>query len=222
MSNSYTITVHFYSLATYLPSWIDDSDESGRPHLGNHIILRLNSLFMAPTALVAHLIDTVISIITSVGTLITLGMNTKLYNVNRNFLLQTRYTLSYVYYFLLKTINTRATMDEGGSDTGGLLSNIISLKMKSIASNCGNSTNVITRHVFSRMAYFLCGISTVVMRIVDLVIGLIAMIVSFLTLGKFKKINDIAYKGLTITGVIEDIFINLIHAINPWAREKSV
>lgn len=53
-------------------------------------------------------------------------------------------------------------------------------------------------------------------RVFDLVIGILAMTAALVTLGKVDVINNVAYRGLQVTGIVKDIFYNTTKMLNPW------
>jgi hypothetical protein len=62
----------------------------------------------------------------------------------------------------------------------------------------------------------------VITRLVDGIIGVIAAVLSFLTLGKVASINNVAYRALQAPGIVKDLFKCTIKFINPWAGVEKV
>lgn len=123
--------------------------------------------------------------------------------------------MSYMDRYLARTIGRKDAFIT--SDGDGFITHYVSGTLKSIARGCYNSDNIIKRHLVTRLTYVLLAITSVITRIVDGIIGVIAALASFLTVGKFESINNLAYRGLQTPGIINDLFYCTIKFMNPWA-----
>ena len=77
----------------------------------------------------------------------------------------------------------------------------------------------LTRHIVSRLSHGLFAVASVITRLWDFAVGLLAASLAFATLGKIETINHLAYRGLKVGGLCSDVFEHTIKAINPWTGE---
>ena len=119
----------------------------------------------------------------------------------------------------MRTINTGAKI-EVDDQKCGIISVFVQDKLMDLAREQRDSDSLLAKHVYSRLLYFGFAVSSIVTRIVDFVIGLLAAVASVLTLGKVKVLNTTAYNGLNVASVINDIHFGLMRTINPWAATR--
>ncbi len=81
----------------------------------------------------------------------------------------------------------------------------------------GPRTYGLLPHILGRITALFALVIIPIVRVIDLVIGLGALVVTIITCGQFPEVNKVAYRGLQITGIIGDLFwaINLL--ISPYS-----
>lgn len=80
------------------------------------------------------------------------------------------------------------------------------------------SKNFLARHVASRLTFGLLAISCVVTRVAELALACLALPFSILLLGKAKGLNQITFRGLQVTGILNDLLFCVLKIINPGAK----
>jgi hypothetical protein len=222
--NNYTLTLNFeLPAANYVTNNLAHSEN----FIKKHILSRISNFGLLFFSGFAALGDTIIGSFAGLGSIATLGMHDGTFLTAMEHLeIGTRSVLAYPYGHLLRTINPNALpeskrddnppyVDKGGKD--GLLAHYALDKLKNIARSCYNSENFFKKHVASRLTYVLMAIASVVTRIADFFIGLVAALLSLLTFGKFETINNIAFRALQAPAMLKDLFYCTIKFINPWA-----
>lgn len=182
------------------------------------ILARGACLGLAPLSFVTHAIDTVIGVGSGTVVLLTGGTHEDITIFASNHLRASKRLLASPYANLLLTLNPKASF---GSGDEGFVANFVIHSLKEIAKDCRGSDNLLISHVASRLSYAVLAISSLVARAVDGVIGVIAALFSFLTVGKFEPLNDFAVKGLYAPGIINDLFCCAVRVINPWEGNMS-
>jgi|LakMenEpi03Aug12_release.lakeMendotaPanAssembly.Ray.scaffolds.fasta_scaffold08994_16 hypothetical protein len=101
----------------------------------------------------------------------------------------------------------------------GLVTDFINknLSLQDLAKKCDNSENYLKRHVGSRLTYLSLALSSLITRIIDFIVGLLAAIVSLSIFGTSKFLNTMAYRELTGSALIKDLSFCAAKIINPWA-----
>lgn len=173
-------------------------------------------LGLAPLSFVTHVIDTVIGIGSGAGAIVTGGTQEAVNVFASNHLCASKSLLAIPYIYLLKAINVTADVNPTGD---GIVADFVIDSLKDIANDCLRSDNIFTRHVTSRLSYAVLAISALVARTVDGVIGVIAALFSFFTVGRYEFFNSLAMNGLGATGIINDLFCCTIRFINPGERD---
>ena len=177
------------------------------------IFARVAFLAIAPLSFVTNATDTMIGVVSGVGSIITCGAHKATNVFASQHLHYSKRLLVTPYVCLLRAINPTVSHEE--EKEGPAASFVIKL-LKNIAKDCRESDYLLERHVASRLTYALLAISAVVARAADGVIGVIAAFFSFFTVGYFEWLNNSAIEGLTATGIINDLFCCAIKFINPW------
>jgi|694.fasta_scaffold08994_15 hypothetical protein len=105
------------------------------------------------------------------------------------------------------------------ADGEGLVTDFVNktLTLRDSARNFYNSENYLKRHVASRLTYASLALSSLITRIIDFTVGLIAAIVSLSIFGTCQFLNSLAYRELTGSALIHDLSFCLARIINPWA-----
>lgn len=160
-------------------------------------------------------LDLIFGAIVAVLSIVTLG---SIKNLNKTAKEMTKAgggLLGNTYASLLLTTNPAAKISE---DATGFLNAHVAKPIFKNAQSLSQKDSVIARHVFSRALFCVAAVAAVITRIIDLVIGVLAMIVSFLTLGNYKSVNNLACSGLQVGGIVGDLHKTIVHMINPWAE----
>lgn len=175
---------------------------------------RVCHLGLVPLSGAAGLVDMIAEGFFGLVNLVTAGKNGwSGRKVQRSFLTSGA-ILAKPYANLLKAVNPKAKIE---NDWGGVCFSFLIPRLDRLAQGCSDSPNKFMHHVASRLTYVLAAISSVVARIIDVIIAVFAVILSFATVGKKEGINTCAYQGLRITAVINDVFNFATKVINPWA-----
>lgn len=117
----------------------------------------------------------------------------------------------------LQIVNPNAEWEKNARSGYSLISNgITSVRVnryfnKKVTSLQDNSVKF---HIFGRCIYFIAIPTTIVCKIVDLVIGVCAGIAAFLALGTELELNLMAARGLKITSLITDIPLMVTKVLN--------
>ncbi len=161
------------------------------------------------------ILDSIIGVGAAIASLGTLGLNKDLVEFTDKHLGDVEYLSIAPFGMTLLLFATGSP-----SDDATLTSEVVSRRLKNLASRCTNSDNLFKKHVGSRLTYALAVLSCVVTRVYDAVIGVLAFIPALLTLGHYSQLNRIAFNGLAVTGVVHDVFSNTIRVFNPFVDQK--
>ncbi len=209
-----------------------------------HVVARVGFLALTPWSLATSTADILIGIGAGIAVIGTAGKQKEAWDFAMNHLNSSRKIVVRPYFDLLMALNPQAkfsgSIDNmpyvqrqtatlmGQKDAfitvegDGFITHYVSEALKDVARNCYNSDNFLKRHVASRLTYLLLVISSVITRLMDGIIGVMAAILSFATFGKVESINNLAYRGLQATGIVQDVFYCTTKIINPWAGTKKV
>lgn len=80
----------------------------------------------------------------------------------------------------------------------------------------GRVVNFMIAQVGSRLLFALAAVVATIIRVVDLIIGVIAAALSIICLGHVEKLNKLALDNLTILGVINDLSNGIRGFVNPF------
>lgn len=212
--------------------WIKPEDTPIKKHVGS----RLCSLALAPASVITSAADTIVGIFAGFGSIFTLGLHRPTYICAARYLASSPGIVSRPFAKMIKVLNPSAFLEyskkkkEDGSAPDkafiqmqgkGLITHYVFNITNTAFRSCANSEYWLMRHVVSRLTLLLSAVAHVISRVVDAIIGSIAAVFAFLTLGKVDSINHAAHRGLQLTGIIHDVFYHTMHLINPWAGEKE-
>ena len=189
--------------------------------LKKHVLARIAHCVLTPFSLLTNLADTTIGIGSGIVSVFTAPLQNKISIFAMNHLDGSRKLMAQPYVNLLNAINPYAKFSKNLENKNVLTSDSVNNFLKKIANDCYNSNNFLKRHIASRLTYALHAISSLVTRSVDGIIGLLAATFSILSLGKFKLLNNLAYKGLQAPAVIKDFLYCAIKIINPGAETQQ-
>lgn len=143
-------------------------------------------------------------------------------NISRKALINTRKLAtvpSYLFGYLLKTINPNAAVVFDTGARNGFCSSRTSEKLFYEATNNYKQNDFLKKYVISRALFALGGLVSIVTRTADFAIGLVAATFSLLTLGRVQRLNDFAYGNLIFPTVIFDVALGIRGLINPLVGE---
>jgi hypothetical protein len=224
------------SVDGYISNWVRSKD-----CFEKHVLARGGHLGLIPLFTITSVVDTIVGAGAGIVSIATGGTYKATCDFAMNHLDSSRNIVAYPYTNLLRTLNPEAkfpssvashsyfhsyrywsqTIDQGSelitNDGDGFITSYVSDALKDVARSCRNSDNFFKRHIVSRLTYLLLAISSLITRVVDGIIGVIAAILSFLTLGKVGSINNVAFRALQAPGIVKDLFYCAIKCINPWA-----
>ncbi len=211
-----------------------------------HCVSRIGYFSLTPAYAITDTVDTLVGVVGGVLSALFGGTDKDSFNFAMHQLHHSNRLLVDCYVSILKTINPEATFSRSAlamereddakdlmADSGfsnplvtaegcGFIAEVVNVRFRACAEACSKKPDFLSRHVFTRGIYFGLAIVTAIARVVDLIIGVIAMLLSFLTAGKFETINNVAYRALQAPGLLKDEFYCVIKMINPWAgRELS-
>lgn len=203
------------------------------------VLARGGYLVLTPWSTVTSVADTIVGVGAGIASIATGGAHKATFKFAMHHLDSSRKIVAQPYVNLLKTLNpevelTSNTLPEDadtrylqslksdgypliGANGDGFVTHYVTEALKNVARSCYKSDNFFKRHIASRLTYLLLAISSVITRVVDGIIGVIAAVLSFLTLGKVESINNLAYRALQAPGIVNDLFYCTIKFINPWA-----
>lgn len=198
-------------------NWVSSEETS---FVKKQVLARGAYLILAPASLVTSAVDAIIGVGAGIGAICALGKHKPTCQFTIKHLHSSDRMIAEPYVNLLKALNPDFELTEGRSLIGamghGFTSHFIREPLKEVARSCYDSDSLLKRHVASRLTYALLAIASVVTRAVDGVIGVPAAALSLLTLGKFESLNHLAYRGLQVPGIINDLFYCTIKLVNPW------
>lgn len=102
----------------------------------------------------------------------------------------------------------------------GLFTSLIVDSEINAAKKFADSKNILVRHIFSRIGFAFTLPTSMITRVADAALGLVAATFALITLGKISSLNNFAYRNINLPGLIPDMFFGVIKTINPWAGTK--
>lgn len=194
-----------------------------------HVLTRSAYAGLLPLSSIPPALDTIAGIGFALGSMITAGKNDKLTTLAKNHLSQAGSILSEPYVNLLRLINLHvkvADMDNPrnvkvSARGEGFFTQFFQETFKNFAHANFVSSNMFRRQFVARLGYGLLGLTSVITRLFDFVIGIVAVGASVATLGKFEALNNLAYRTIRLTALISDIFQSGLFMINPASAEPK-
>lgn len=181
---------------------------------------RLEAAVTIPCTL-TRVLDIPLGLVSSALDLITLGSVRPIYRFNDKQRRATSSILSQIFMNTLNVVNPAASLEEHWQiadvdrlDSGIVSESTINFFDKTVASLESKPAKF---HILGRCLYLIAIPTITVLKIVDLAIGLLAGVASFLTLGMLPKVNATAAVGLKVISLISDIPILATKALNPYA-----
>jgi hypothetical protein len=180
-------------------------------------------LFFAPALFITSAVHTIVGLGVGIGIICTNGKHQPTIDVTFNHLCSSNLLFTLPYAIFLDTINPEAKIFEPNKEAvfSRFLINFIN-PLNEFAESCYNSDNFLKKHVASRLTCVLLAVSCLVNRAADGVIGIGAGCLSIVTVGKYKPLNNLAFKTLQAPGIINDLFYCTIKFINPLNGIKAL
>ncbi len=214
-----TTATHFI-LRNYIQVNLSNSDSLFK----SQVLTRVAYLSLAFLNIITGSVNATAGVLTGSLNILTAGKKHSLHKITLAQLCNTRLTLSLFYLNGLRVLNPHARLCnyipknslELSFDGNGLFAGRVNTLIQDLSAQCNTSKNFLKKQVISRLTYVLLAVASLVTRAVDAVIGIIAAVFSILTLGKFNTINTIAFRGLQVPGIVDDLFYCAVKIINPW------
>lgn len=182
---------------------------------------RLGHLGLIPVEVVTSAIDILPA---TIGAIFTLASpNSDITEKVKGFLDSPQKMLSRVFLRVLNAVRLPAAVKKGAASQkpliswvgDGLTTRYIKSFFVEIGEKCASSPSSIIKHVFSRLSYLVGGLLSIIARAFDLALGTPAALLALITLGNIQSLNNAAYRGLQVGGILNDIFFTLMNLRNP-------
>lgn len=128
--------------------------------------------------------------------------------------------LPLLYHSVINVLNPSYELENGGvkkntTQTAGRLSDFLALPIFQKAYESAKEADFLSRHLISRGLFAIGTPIAMIAQLADFALGLIAVPISLLALGKVRKINDFAFDQLQGFGVGHTVFYGIRGCINP-------
>lgn len=100
----------------------------------------------------------------------------------------------------------------------GVVTHYVCVPIRNFIESCKNSDAFVKRELGSRLSYLLLLVAAVFTRILDFLVGIAAIVASFLTGGRYEKVNSFAYLQFKPLAMIADILFCLLSMVNPHMK----
>lgn len=177
------------------------------------VTMRIVNLAMIPFSVLATVGDTIIGLGHYFNAVLMIGRKSGYENLAHNHLSALSRIISNIFEGIIQTINPNAEF--GDSDFPGATYFCVTTTLTQIF-EASETDSFLKRHVVSRIGHTLTLGAAVITHAVDGVIGAIAAVFAIVTLGKYKNLNDTAYKGLQVTGVVSDLLMFPLRILKPY------
>lgn len=171
-------------------------------------------------------IDTLIGVVVAAASLVLRNDHT--IHVAQNLLSSTRKCLGNVFFRVLNIIDADIQLKQrtesnkikvccsGDGIFAGIYRQILANPAQEIAEE---SKNLVAKHLFTRIAYAAFILGVPLFRVMDLAVGIIAAIAAFswllLTEKSIDSLNNVAYRGLQIGGIVDDLYFAVMNLTEP-------
>ena len=126
---------------------------------------------------------------------------------------QTTYILPHLYVPVLNVVNPHAYTD---CDSFGVVTANTAMPIFQVANRATCQSNFFIRHVVSRVGYALGAAVSVISRVADLALGLVAGTFALVPLlGRIECVNNFAVQHLMAFGVVHNVCVGLRGIVNP-------
>lgn len=214
ITNSTVVPVQKY----VMKEWVDSTQTN---FFKKHVLARSAYLVLAPCYAISCALDAIVGLGAAFASICTLGLYRPALKSAEIFLESGVDILRYPYINLLSAINPNAKFivsEKGPSyleEKFEALMNHTIPKQFDFARKCANSDNILKRHVVSRLSLALIPLSVLVNSVAMAFFGMPAVVLSFLTVGKFSSINRIGQIGTSIPSLCFYVFLSVMGVISP-------
>lgn len=193
-----------------------------------HLLARFKFAALIPMEIVTTALDGIVGIVTGAGLVLSAGRSDPLAIRMQARLNRFRYMLANPYIRLIQTIKPNyAPLKKMDFDLrciysgDGLITNYLKNRyIDRIVTDCITEDGLLSvrKHApFFAIACLVSRIADAILGIAAVPCGIIEVFVSSITGQHYYSIHHTAYRGLQITGVVHDLFLSLLIAINPKA-----
>jgi len=164
--------------------------------------------------------DTFIGLGCSLGAIAALGRSERANLYMSNHLQSCTRLIARPFKYVVQTLNpqakftSKATISSKGD---GLITHYVKKTLGEALKTCNKSDYWVMRQVVSRLTVALRTVATIITRVVDFAIGLVAGLFALLACGQCEFLNNTALRGLQITGIVTDIMESFVQLLNPEA-----
>jgi len=193
-----------------------------KPSCGELIQKSLENLINTPFnigKIVPIALDAITSVVTTPLSCITFGQSRCINRIaQKSYFSNFIFTSAYIglISILNPKINQQSYADFVGKEPKGLLTFFIVKPFFNSAQKLSSKQSFCKRHIVSRIYFAIGGLLSIITRIVDAAIGLIAALLVAVTLARVKVINMFAIKCLvTFPGVFHDVLTGIRGVFHP-------
>jgi hypothetical protein len=201
---------------TYIcENWVDPEDTT---FVKKHILARGAYLILTPASAITCALDTIVGLGYGFECICSRGKSIRLYTYTSQYLPAANSLLSLPYLNFLRAFNPEAkvTKDAKISCEGiGFITNFTAMPLRNLGRTCHSSSNVFKKHICSRIIYVLLVPTILITRVADGIISVPATFVSLVLLGKVHSMNNLSFRSLQSTGIIQDLFFCTVKFMNP-------
>lgn len=147
--------------------------------------------------------------------LLTLGKVPQCNTYAFSFTSQAKWILPGLYVGAMKVVNPKFSLSDDSPSWSGVTHTIVAVEILNLARELASSPRFISKEIASRVAFLKYGATSIITRIADLALGVLAVVASLCTLGCIPKINRFASEQLTVFGIIPDVCTALRYTLNP-------
>jgi hypothetical protein len=187
----------------------------------NPFLARVAYSTLIPGTFITSAIDTLFGLGLGIAAVCTLGSQKNVVEKAHKFLRSSPKLFVRPYANFLRVINPLSAKNSAfqkpliKKSGDGFLSNFVIRPLIGFANHCTRSDNLLKREVVSRLTYVLLAISCIATRVLDGMICIPATILSIFTFGNCNSLNNLAYRSLQVTGIIQDLFFCTIRVMHP-------
>ncbi len=186
---------------------------------------RVGAIFELPIhahCRVQEIFHSIFGVAASALSILTVGRNSTINEYADCFTPTINETLSYTYVSVLRVINPNYKLYSNVIEMGIITEKLARPIFQKARTAAKNESSFLQRHVVSRGAYALGALVATITRTADLALGLLALPLSFITLGTFEKINTFTYKQLLFPVLINDVCVGMRGFVNPQQFNNSI
>ena len=142
----------------------------------------------------------------------TVGLSKRINKLAGYNLMHSMELIPQIFRSALQIINPKSELD--ANDIDGFFTQKVVNKYLDLQSDLSDG-NWFKRNVLSRAIHLILIPTSVIARVADFALGVIAAVGAVLTVGKFEKLNSFAYKNLQVMQIVRDLWFHVLQTINP-------